>query len=220
MMTIAPELPGSLALIRELAAAGCVAAFGHSAADYEQARAGIDAGISHVTHLFNAMTSIHHRQPGPAPALFEAEGVTAQVIADGVHLHPAVVRLVRRLIGDRRIALITDGMQAMGLPDGEYEYDGVAYTARDGTARYQDGTLIGTACGFDRVLRRYVGMTGADLAAALLPAAAVPAQVLGLTSCKGRIEVGMDADLVLLDADLEVEATVVGGRVAYRRARG
>ncbi|MFA6107961.1 MAG: N-acetylglucosamine-6-phosphate deacetylase [Candidatus Latescibacterota bacterium] len=217
MMTIAPELPGSLAVISALAAGGSVAAFGHSAADYDQTRDGIASGITHVTHLFNAMTSIHHRQPGPALALFEAAQVTAQVISDGVHLHPAMVRLVRRLIGDGRIALITDGMQAMGLPDGDYEYDGVAYTARDGAARYCDGTLIGTACGFTRILGTYMRLTGASLAEALVPAVSVPARVLGLEQRKGKVQVGMDADLVVLGADLEVYATLVEGRVVYRR---
>ena len=125
MMTIAPELPGSIGIIRLLADAGVIASFGHSNATYEETMKGFDAGISHVTHLFNTMPSIHHRMPGPVAAIFEARHVTAQVITDGVHIHPAVVRLAFKMLGPERIVPITDAMQAMGLGDGKYVYNGI-----------------------------------------------------------------------------------------------
>ncbi len=218
LMTLAPELPGALEAIAGLTARGVVVSFGHSAADYGQTWQGIRAGIRHVTHLFNAMHPMHHREPGPIPALLEAEGVTAQVIFDGVHLHPAVLRLAARLLGPQRLALISDGTRAMGLPDGgAYEYDGVPFEARGGAARYRDGTLIGTTLGLSRMVERAVTLGGMSLPAAVQAASATPAGVLGLAHRKGRLEAGLDADLVLLDLDLTVWKTIRGGRIVYER---
>jgi len=119
MMVIAPELPGNIEIIRALTDRGTVACLGHSAAAYDDARRGFQAGISHITHLFNAMPSLHHRAPGPLGAIFEADNVTCQVITDGVHIHPSVVRLAYAALGPDRFVTITDGMQALGLPDGQ-----------------------------------------------------------------------------------------------------
>ena len=137
MMTIAPELPGNLDIIRRLVEPGTVAAFAHSSATYDELRAGFEAGISHVTHIFNAMTPLHHRDPGPLAAIFEHPSVTAQIISDGHHVHPAVVRLLLRVLGKDRCVCITDGVQGMGLPDGRYRYNGREYDSIDGVARYR-----------------------------------------------------------------------------------
>jgi len=145
LMTIAPELPECLGLVRSLVDSGVVAAFAHSNATYEETLGGFDAGISHVTHLFNAMAPCHHRSPGPLVAIFESERITAQIIPDGVHIHPAVLRFAFELLGPERTVPITDGMQAIGLGDGKFVYNGIEYESKDGTARYADGTLIGTA---------------------------------------------------------------------------
>ncbi|MCL5281460.1 MAG: N-acetylglucosamine-6-phosphate deacetylase, partial [Planctomycetes bacterium] len=118
MMTVAPELPGSAEIIRMLADHGTVASFGHSKANYDETVRGFGMGITHVTHLFNAMASLHHRDPGPLAAIFEKPDVTCQVITDGVHIHPAVLRLAYHALGPQRFVTITDGMHAMGLPDG------------------------------------------------------------------------------------------------------
>jgi N-acetylglucosamine-6-phosphate deacetylase len=136
MMTIAPELPNGLDMIKALVAQGVVASLGHTKATYEQALAGFEAGIDHVTHLFNAMPSLHHRDPGPLAAIFERPTVTCQVITDGVHSHPAVLRLAYQALGPQRFVTITDGMQAMGLPDGRYVYNGIPYESKAGAARY------------------------------------------------------------------------------------
>jgi N-acetylglucosamine-6-phosphate deacetylase len=215
MMTIAPELEGALGIIGELKGRGVVASFGHSAATYEQTILGIKAGITHVTHLFNAMNSIHHRAPGPLPAIFESRGVSAQIISDGVHLAPVVVRLAASLLGMDRCVLITDGMQALGLGDGSYSYDGRRYESREGTARYGDGTLIGTALGINQLAGRFRKFTGCSLSAIARVTSWNPAKVLGLTDRKGSIDPGKDADLVLLDDDLSVWKTIVSGRMAF-----
>jgi N-acetylglucosamine-6-phosphate deacetylase len=215
MMTIAPELAGGLEIIRRLVDSNIVASFAHSGADYQQTVAGIAAGISHVTHLFNAMSTFHHRAPGPLVAIFENENVTAQLIADGVHIHPSVLKLAFEILGPERIVLITDGMQAMGLPDGKYIYNGVEYESKEGAARYKDGTLIGTALGLSELVKRFISFTGCGLDVAVKMVADNPAKLLGLADRKGTIVVGKDADLVLLNDDLSVHATIVGGKIVF-----
>jgi N-acetylglucosamine-6-phosphate deacetylase len=215
MMTIAPELPGALELIPALQAGGVVCSFGHSQADYEQTAAGIRAGIRHVTHLYNAMTAMHHRDPGPIPALLEAEAVSAQIIADGVHIHPAVLRMALQALGETRPVLITDATQAMGLPDGRYLYNGLEYESRNGTARYLDGTLIGTSLGMSQLVARCLRHGVCGLRQAVRAASYNPACVLGLEGSKGSLEQGKDADLVILDRDLSVQMTYRSGRCVY-----
>ncbi len=217
MMTIAPELPESLPIIRSLVDSGVVASFAHSAATYEQTLAGFDAGLSHVTHLFNAMIPCHHRSPGPLIAIFQTKHITVQLIPDGVHIHPAVLRFAFETLGPERSIPITDGMQAIGLGDGKFVYNGVEYESRDGTARYHDGTLIGTAIGLSRLLQRFIAFTGCPPDAAIKTVSQNPARLLGLDNRKGSVAAGMDADLVLLDADLSVYATIVAGEIVFRR---
>lgn len=217
MMTIAPELPGGLEMIRRLVDSGIVASFGHSNATYEQTLKGFDAGISHATHLFNTMPSIHHRSPGPLIAIFATRHITAQLIADGVHIHPAVLRFAFEVLGPDRILPITDGMQAIGLADGKYLYNGIEYESRNGTARYKDGTLIGTSLGLSQLLDRLITFTGCPLETAIRMAGENPARLLGLEGKKGSIAVGKDADLVLLDHDRSVYATIVAGNIVFRK---
>ncbi len=215
MMTIAPELPNGLGMIKALLAQGVVASLGHTKATYEQALAGFEAGIDHVTHLFNAMPLLHHRDPGPLAAIFERPTVTCQVITDGVHSHPSVLRLAYQALGPQRFVTITDGMQAMGLPEGKYVYNGITYESRGGAARYRDGTLIGTALGLNQMLGRLVQSTGCTRATAIRTATVNPAQVLGLGRRKGGLMPGMDADLAIFRPDLSVFAAIVAGRIVY-----
>jgi N-acetylglucosamine-6-phosphate deacetylase len=217
MMTVAPELEGGLEIIRRLTDSRIVASFAHSEANYEQTLEGIKAGISHVTHLFNAMSGVHHRAPGPLVAIFESQNVTAQIIADGVHIHPPILKLAFDILGPQRVVLITDGMQAMGLPDGQYIYNGIEYESREGAARYKDGTLIGTALGLSELVKRLISFTGCDLDIAVKTVTENPAKILGLADRKGSIEIGKDADLVLLDDDLTVYTTIVGGRIVFEK---
>ena len=217
MMTVAPELPGSDEIIHTLVRHGTVASFGHSKATYDETLRGFDMGMTHVTHTFNAMPSLHHRDPGPLAAIFERPGVTCQVITDGVHIHPSVVRLTYRAIGPERFVTITDGIQALGLPDGRYVYNGLEYECRNGTPRYKDGTLIGTAVTLNELVTRLIRFTQCPLSAAIRTVTENPARVLGLAQKKGRIAPGYDADLVLLENDLSVRATIVAGQIVYGR---
>jgi N-acetylglucosamine-6-phosphate deacetylase len=216
MMTIAPELPGNLELIKQLRQNNVVAAFAHSEADYNQTKAGFDAGIDHITHLFNAMNPINHRNPGPVTAIFENNHVTAQIISDGHHLHPAVIKMIHRNIGAARCVCITDGVQGMGLPEGKYFYNGKEYTAKEGAARYTDGTLIGSTMSLGEIAVKFMEFTECTLTEAIDSVSYNPAKVLGMERQKGKIEPGYDADLVLLNDDLKVEQTIVNGNIYSR----
>lgn len=215
MMTVAPEVDGAHEVISALVSKGAVASFGHSSASYERTLEGFRAGITHVTHVCNAMPSIHHRSPGPIPAIIETPSVTIQLVSDGVHVHEAVVRMLRLAAGPGRIACITDGAQASGLPAGRYVYNGREYESMDGIARYLDGTLIGSTLGLRDVMLRYRAFTNCSFAEAVESVTAVPAAVLGIGDRKGSLKKGMDADIVVLDEDFSVFATIVEGKVRY-----
>ena len=215
IMTIAPELENVTTIIKSLIKNGVVASFGHSNAAYEQTVKGIVSGISHVTHLFNAMPSMHHREPGPIPAIFEDGNITAQIIFDGVHIHPAMLKFVTKILGEERFVVITDGMQAMGLPDGKYVYNYLEYESKNGTARYLDGTLIGTSLGMSQLVERCIKLSDNTLRTAIRAASFNPAYVLGIESKKGSIEVGKDADIVILNKDFSVWKTIINGKIVY-----
>lgn len=217
MMTIAPELPRNLPIIKRIVDSNIIASFGHSSATYQQTLDGFDAGISHVTHLFNAMPSFHHRAPGPLVAIFQTKHVTAQLIADGVHIHPAVLKFAFEALGPNRVIPITDGMQALGLGDGKFIYNGIDYESKDGTARYKDGTLIGTALGLSQLLEKLIAFTDCPLDVAIKTVTQNPAGLLGLEGKKGAIAPGKDADLVLLDHDCSVHTTFVAGKIVFQK---
>ncbi len=217
MMTIAPEIPGNLELIQTLVNHNIVASFGHSAANYQETLAGFTAGISHATHLFNAMLPIHHREPGPIPAIFESQNITAQIIADGVHLHPTIIKFILSNLGIDRCICITDGVQGIGLPDGRYVYNGREYESHDGAARYDDGTLIGTTIGVNEIASRFRRFTGCSFAESLQTITLNAARVIGKEKTLGKIVVGADADLVLLDQDESIYMTIVQGKSVYHK---
>ncbi|UBV44273.1 N-acetylglucosamine-6-phosphate deacetylase (plasmid) [Deinococcus taeanensis] len=216
MVTLAPELPGGLALTRALAARGVIVAVAHSDATYDEALAAFRAGASHVTHCFNGMRPIHHREPGVIVAAFEQRQVSLQAIVDGVHLHPAIVRLMHRLKGPEGVVLITDALQAMGLGDGTYAFGGHMVTVHGGVARLADGTLASSTVTMNEALRNTVQL-GVPLTDAVMMASTTPARLLGLPH-KGRVAVGADADLALLDGAYEVQWTMIGGQLVYGAA--
>ncbi|KOP69162.1 N-acetylglucosamine-6-phosphate deacetylase [Bacillus sp. FJAT-18019] len=215
MVTIAPELPGGMEMVSFLHGEGIVVAVAHSDATYEEAKEAFRLGASHITHCFNGMRPIHHRDPGVVVAAFEEPKVSLQAIVDNVHLHPAIVRMMFRMKGPEGIVLITDALQAMGLGDGEYEFGGHQVKVQDGIAKLHDGTLASSTVTMNEALRNTVEL-GIPLLDAVRMASTTPAGVLGLAS-KGRIAPGMDADVVLLDHDFQVEWTMIGGSVVYRK---
>lgn len=215
MVTLAPELPGGLDLVRMLTERGIVAAIAHTDASYEEAKEAFRAGASHVTHCCNGMRPIHHREPGPVVAAFEEPHVSVQAIVDDVHLHPAMVRLLYREKGADRMVLITDALQAMGMGDGEYLFGGHKVRVSGGIATLQDGTLASSTVTMNEALAKAV-KAGIPLPDAVRMATETPADVLGLTS-KGRIAPSADADLVLLNERFEVVRTIVGGKTVFMR---
>ena len=216
MVTIAPELPGALDAVRRLADAGVVVAVGHTDCSHAVAAAAIDAGARVATHLFNAMRPIHHRDPGPIIALLDDPRVTVELIADGIHLDPALYRHVGRTVGPDRVALVTDAMAAAGLGDGDYRLGEMAVDVRDGVARIAGtDTIAGSTTTMDQLFRNAVGAAGGPptddaLLRAVRQTATNPARVLGRTD-SGALEPGRRADVVVLDADLHVTGVLVGG---------
>ncbi|WP_088834862.1 N-acetylglucosamine-6-phosphate deacetylase [Paenibacillus tyrfis] len=217
MVTLAPELPGGKELVAYLVAKGIIVALAHSDATYEEAKEAFALGASHMTHCFNGMRPIHHREPGLIVAALEDERVSLQAIVDGVHLHPAIVRLMHRVKGPEGMVLITDALQAMGLGDGTYLFGGHQVEVKDGVARLQDGSLASSTVTMNLALRQTVEL-GIPLHEAVAMASTTPARILGLTG-KGRIEPGADADIVLLDADYNVRWTMIEGEMVYGQAR-
>lgn len=211
MVTIAPELDHGLAAVRELAGAGVIAAVGHTDATYDVTAQAIDAGASVATHLFNAMAPIHHRLPGPIVALLEDERVSVELVLDGTHLHPAIARHAQGTAGTARTVLITDAMAAAGGADGDYLLGELPVEVRDGVARLADGTIAGSTLTMDRAFRFAVHECGSTIEDAVAAASTNPARLLGLGERTGSLVAGLEADLVVLDADLSVQAVVARG---------
>lgn len=217
IVTLAPELPEALPLIRTLVDHGYRVSLGHSGASFDEGLAAVAAGATQATHLFNRMPSFGHRDPGLAGAMLHADDVTVELICDGRHVHPAVVRMAVAAKTDRRAMAITDGTACSGLPPGaEARLGGQRITARDAACFLDDGTLAGSVATMDAAFRLLVGRVGIPLVSAARLCATSPAEALGLKD-RGALTVGARADLTVLDADLHVERTYVGGNLAYKR---
>jgi N-acetylglucosamine-6-phosphate deacetylase len=216
VMTLAPELPGALEAIELIAGAGAVASAGHTEASHDEVVRAADAGLTLGTHLFNAMSPLGHREPGAAGALLSDERLRTGIIADGIHVHPAALRIAHRAKGTEGLVLVTDAMQAAGMPDGTYALSGRRVNVADGAARLDDGTLAGATATMDEVIRRAQGFLGLSLEETIRMATRAPAQALGLDRV-GQIAPGAEADLVVLGADGVVEETLVAGEPVYRR---
>jgi N-acetylglucosamine-6-phosphate deacetylase len=217
IMTLAPELPDSLEAIGLLLEEGAVASAGHTQATYEEVTRAVDAGLRLGTHLYNAMRPLAHREPGTVGALLTDDRVKVGIIADGVHVHEAALRLAHRTRGSEGLILVTDAMQAAGMLPGYYELGGRRVRLEDGAVRLADGTLAGSALTMDEAVRNAVRFLDVSLAQAVRMAAETPAAALNL-DCKGKIAVGCDADLVLLDAEGTVLETIVAGETVYEKS--
>jgi N-acetylglucosamine-6-phosphate deacetylase len=210
MIDVAPELPGAYDLIRRACSLRVQPCIGHTAATAEIADLAVRAGATHCTHLFNAMPPLHHRHPGPVAVLLGSPTTTVEIIADGVHLHPATLTMAARAKGPRRCALVTDACPAAGLSDGDYVVAGRSVLVRDGSARLSDGTLAGSTLTLDRALRTLHEGTTIPLTWMLRMAAAAPAFILR-DHTRGRLVPGARADIVELDETLHVRRVWLGG---------
>lgn len=208
--TVAPNVPGVLELIRRYSHR-VLFSIGHTGASFEEAIAGLDAGARHSTHLFNAMTGLHHRNPGVVGAVLSRPDVTAELIADGRHLHPAILRIAAEALRGRG-ALITDAMRACGAPEGTYRLYGYDVEVRDGAARLSSGALAGSVLTMEGAVRNMVELCAIPLESVIPMATEVPARILGIERECGTIAPGRRADLVLLGDRLEVQRVWVGGR--------
>ena len=215
LVTLAPELPGALPVIEALAARGVLVSAGHSTATFDEATMAFDAGARYGTHLFNAMPTMHHREPGLPGALLTDPRPVVGFIADGVHTHPSVISLVWQALGPERLNLVTDAMAALGMGPGKHLLGDFEVTVDATSARLADGTLAGSILSLDQALRNLIRLTGCTLADALATVTTTPAQALGLDHERGRIAPGYVADLVLLSPELEVRGTVVRGELVY-----
>ncbi|PLT33673.1 N-acetylglucosamine-6-phosphate deacetylase [Bacillus sp. V5-8f] len=213
LVTLAPELPGGMEMIRYLKKKGIIASIGHSAASYGQVATAIKAGASHITHLYNGMTGLHHREPGVAGAALLIDEVKAEIIVDGLHVSPKMVKLAYRQKGKHGLVLITDAMRAKCLPESCYKFGGQDVTVKDGKALLNDGTLAGSLLPMDQAVRNMMAYTNCSLEEAILMASENPARQLNIFHRKGSIGIGKDADLVILDKNNQVYMTICKGHI-------
>lgn len=215
IMTLAPELDGALAVIRECKSASIVASIGHTNATYSEATAAIQAGVSHSTHTFNAMSKLEARDPGTVGAVLSSDTVYAEVIADGIHVHPSNVHLLIKLKGTARTILVTDAVKPTGTKAKEFEMGGIKAAVRDGAVLTPEGRLCGSTLTMDRAIRNVHSWTNLSIPEIIRMASLNPAQQLGIAKTAGSLVEGRDADIVILDKQLNVKATYVRGALRY-----
>jgi N-acetylglucosamine-6-phosphate deacetylase len=216
LVTLAPELPGSTDVIERLAAAGVIVSAGHTAMSPSDLAAARAAGLTYVTHLFNAMAPFGHRSPGPIGAVLADPSVTAGVICDGIHVDPTAVALAWRSLGPARMSLVSDASPALGAPYGRFRIGGFDVFHDETGVRTVDGVLAGSALAMDQAVRNLVAFTRCSLADALATVTTTPADLLGLAD-RGRVRPGARADLTILDLAGDLHATVVAGETAWER---
>lgn len=204
IVTVAPEVEGAIEFIESCPA---VVSIGHTEADYDMTCRAIDAGATCLTHTFNVMPSIHHRAPGPIPAGAD-KGIYAQIICDGIHIHPSVVRMLIKLYGTDRVVFISDSMRACGLPDGKYDLGGQITIVKDGVARIEAGNLAGSTTNLFECVKRAISF-GIPEEDAVKMATETPAKMMGLN--KGSIRVGYDADFIIVDEDFNLIRAIARG---------
>jgi len=210
IMTMAPEIDGARALIEHFRGR-VLFSIGHTGAMFADAVAALEWGASHFTHLFNAMTGMHHREPGVVGAALESIDATAELIADGVHVHPAVMRIACTAMPNR-IALITDAIRACGMPEGKYKLYDYEVTVSEGTARLANGTLAGSVLTMECAVQNMVELAGLPIERVVPMATEVPARILGIAGRKGKLQNGYDADVVIINEKFEIERVFTRGQ--------
>jgi N-acetylglucosamine-6-phosphate deacetylase len=216
LITLAPEIAGNRDLIAFARSQGATVVVGHSSASYEDLVEATKLGVNHATHTFNQMEGLHHRKPGTVGGVLLLDEIYAEFIADGIHLHPAIVDMIVRLKGPDKAVAITDAISGAGMPDGDYELGGQRVIVKEGAVRLADGTLAGSALTLDAAVRNILKFTRASVAEAIQMATLTPARSIGVSDRKGSLEPGREADLVMLDQGLNVVSTMVMGEVVHR----
>jgi len=215
MVTLAPELPGCLEIVEALSSSGVIPSLGHSGATFEETQRAAQVGLRHITHIFNAMAGMHHREPGPAGAALSSTMFSAEVIADGLHIHPFILKMLWELKGNG-LALISDAISAAGLSDGRYRLAGQEILVVGGRAALPCGRLAGSTITVLEAVKNMIKLAGLTLPQAVSLASTNPARILGQMN-KGRIAAGCDADLVLLDTEIDPCLVMMGGKIIFRR---
>jgi N-acetylglucosamine-6-phosphate deacetylase len=216
LVSIAPERSGSMAFIDRGIAGGVEFSVAHSGASYERVIESADHGLRQATHTFNGMLGLHHRRPGTVGAVLLDDRIYAQVICDGIHVHPAIVDLIVRAKGSHRTILITDAIMATGLADGEYELGGEKIIVKEGISRTEAGNLAGSTLMLDAAIRNMIAYTPLSFEEALPMATSVPAKAMNWYGNKGVIRPGADADIIIFDHELNVRLTMVAGRIVFQ----
>lgn len=219
LVTLAPELAGAAEFIKHLVKTNVIASIGHTNANLAEAKQGIEAGISHATHLYNAMSGLQHNDPGAALAVLMDQRVMAELIVDGIHVHPDMIALTFQVKGSERLVLVSDAMRAKCCGEGEFELGGQAVMVKNGEARLkQNGRLAGSVLKMNQALKNMLQFSQCRMQDVLKMVSSNPAKALGIFDRKGSIEPGKVADLVVLDEQYQVVATIKSGRLVYRKA--
>ena len=208
LITIAPEVEGAMNFIKECDAVVCL---GHTGADYETGLKAFENGAKCLTHTFNAMPPLHHRNPGVIGSAITANGYV-QVIGDGLHVHPAVVNAIYKIFTSERMVIISDTLRAADVPEGEYDVGGQTAIVKDGLARLKDGTIAGSTNNLFKCVQKVISF-GIDADEAFKMASLTPADLMGISGSKGSIEIGKDADIIVVDKDYNLMLSMVGGKV-------
>lgn len=216
VFTIAPELPGALEAISYIKSQGIVVSVGHSNATFIEMQAAIREGLSHASHLFNGMRGMHQREPGVVGAVINNKEVTAEIIADGIHVHPEMLRFLTTIKDKAQIILVTDATAAAGQGDGVYRLGNQRIKVSKGIARLEDGTMAGSTLTMIRAIENMVKIVGLEFKEALAMATINPARVINIDDRKGSLEAGKDADMVIIN-NYEVLLTMAGGNILYQK---
>jgi len=214
-VSLAPEMEGADQIAGLLSSADVCVALAHSNADFETASRALRGKYTHVTHTFNAQTPFHHRKPGVVGAVLSSDNVSAELIADGVHVHPVAMQILTRCLGAERIVLISDAMPGAGLPDGTYTLLGQQVAVRNGKALLPDGTLAGSTATLDACVRNMVELAGVPFDNAVRMASYNPAEVIGSEDNIGSLAPGKKANVAIFDKNMNVKMTFINGKIAY-----
>jgi len=217
IVTLAPEIKGADKLIAKLQSLGIVASVGHSNATYSEMEKAIKYGVQHVSHTFNAMRGFHHREPGVVGAVLVRDELTAELIYDNVHVHPAAAKLLVKAKGSGKVVLVTDAIHPTGMPDGKYKMGGRGVTVTNGVCRFESRELAGSTLTMNKAVRNVMKSVGIPLQTAIRMGTINPAVVANVDQRKGSLEPGKDADIVIMDDDVNVFMTIVKGKLVYRR---